>query len=72
MHVYGKRCKSLDDLLLAEVEEPLNTKYFIDYFLMAKYTDLYKIKETHVFGVEGVGSILCSVKSALVISRWIM
>jgi carboxypeptidase Taq len=42
VHVHGKRYKSLDDLLLAEVGEPLNTKYFIDY-LTGKYTDLYKI-----------------------------
>ncbi len=38
----GKRYKSLDDLLLAEVGEPLNTKYFIDN-LTGKYTDLHKI-----------------------------
>lgn len=42
VHVHGKRYKSLDDLLLAEVGEPLNTKYFIDN-LTGKYTDLYKI-----------------------------
>ena len=42
VHVHGKRYKSLDDLLLAEVGEPLNTKYFIDY-LTAKYSNLYKI-----------------------------
>ena len=42
VHVHGKRYKSLDDLLIAEVGEPLNTKYFIDY-LTKKYTDLYKI-----------------------------
>lgn len=42
VHVHGKRYKSLDDLLIAEVGEPLSTKYFNDY-LTKKYTDLYKI-----------------------------
>jgi Zn-dependent M32 family carboxypeptidase len=42
VHVHGKRYKSLDELLVAEVGEPLSTKYFIDY-LTNKYSDLYKI-----------------------------
>ena len=42
VHVHGKRYKSLDELLVAEVGEPLSTKYFIDY-LTKKYSDLYKI-----------------------------
>ncbi|KAL7434943.1 hypothetical protein ACHAXH_006727, partial [Discostella pseudostelligera] len=42
VHVHGKRYKSLDDLLFAEVGEQLNSKYFIDY-LTGKYSDLYKI-----------------------------
>lgn len=42
VHMHGKRYKSLDDLLLAEVGEKLNTKYFLDY-LTVKYSDLYKI-----------------------------
>ena len=40
IHVHGKRYKSLDDLLVAQVGEPLNSKYFIDY-LTVKYTELY-------------------------------
>jgi len=43
VHVHGKRYKSLDELLLAEVGEPLNSKYFIDY-LTEKYSDLYQVK----------------------------
>jgi len=42
VHVHGKRYKSLDELLVAEVGEPLSTKYFIDY-LTTKYSELYKI-----------------------------
>jgi carboxypeptidase Taq len=42
VHVHEKRYKSLDELLLAEVGEPLSTKYFIKY-LTKKYSDLYKI-----------------------------
>mmetsp|Transcript_14393 Transcript_14393/g.24611 ORF Transcript_14393/g.24611 Transcript_14393/m.24611 type:complete len:588 (-) Transcript_14393:118-1881(-) len=42
VHMHGKRYKSLDELLLAEVGEELNPKYFIDY-LTEKYTDLYKV-----------------------------
>lgn len=42
VHVHGKRYKSLDDLLLAEVGEQLNSKYFINY-LTGKYSNLYKI-----------------------------
>lgn len=43
VHVHGKRYKSLDELLEAEVGEPLNSKYFIDY-LTQKYSDLYKVE----------------------------
>ena len=43
VHVHGKRYKSLDDLLVAEVGEPLNSKYFIEY-LSKKYTSLYKVE----------------------------
>ena len=42
VHMHGKRYKSLDELLLAEVGEPLNSKYFIDH-LAAKYSDLYQL-----------------------------
>ena len=42
VHVHGKRYNSSDDLLLGEVGEKLNTKYFIDY-LTGKYAELYKI-----------------------------
>jgi Zn-dependent M32 family carboxypeptidase len=42
VHVHGKRYKSLDEMLVAEVGEPLSTKYFVDY-LTKKYSDLYKI-----------------------------
>ena len=42
VHVHGKRYKSLDELLVAQVGEPLNTKYFIDN-LTQKYTELYKV-----------------------------
>jgi carboxypeptidase Taq len=42
VHKHGKRYASLDDLLVAEVGEKLNSKYFIDY-LTEKYSDLYKI-----------------------------
>ncbi|MBV5332357.1 hypothetical protein JZU54_02025, partial [bacterium] len=31
VHVHGKRYKSLDELLVAEVGEPLSTKHFTDY-----------------------------------------
>ena len=43
VHVHGKRYKSLDDLLLAEVGEKLNPDYFLNY-LANKYRDLYKVK----------------------------
>jgi len=42
VHKHGKRYASLDDLLIGEVGEKLNSKYFIDY-LTEKYTDLYEI-----------------------------
>jgi carboxypeptidase Taq len=40
VHKHGKRYKSLDELLEAQVGERLNPKYFIDY-LEAKYSKLY-------------------------------
>jgi carboxypeptidase Taq len=40
VHKHGKRYKSLDDLLEAQVGEKLNPKYFLDY-LEAKYSKLY-------------------------------
>ena len=43
VHKHGKRYSSLDKLLVAEVGEKLNSKYFIDY-LTEKYSDLYKVK----------------------------
>jgi len=43
VHMHGRRYKSLDELLLAEVGEPLNTKYFIDY-LSDKYSELYQVR----------------------------
>jgi carboxypeptidase Taq len=43
VHVHGRRYKSLDDLLVAEIGEPLNSQYFIDY-LTEKYRDLYKVE----------------------------
>ena len=43
VHVHGKRYKSLDDMLVAQVGERLNTKYFIDNLTM-KYTELYKVE----------------------------
>ena len=43
VHVHGKRYKSLDDLLLAEVGEKLNPDYFLNY-LADKYRDLYKVE----------------------------
>ena len=42
VHKHGKRYASLDDLLIGEVGEKLNSKYFIDY-LTDKYSDLYKV-----------------------------
>lgn len=42
VHKHGKRYASLDDLLVAEVGEKLNSKYFIEY-LTEKYSELYKI-----------------------------
>lgn len=42
VHVHGKRYKSLDELLTAQVGEPLNSQYFIAN-LMAKYSELYKV-----------------------------
>jgi carboxypeptidase Taq len=43
VHSHGKRYKSLDELLLAEVGEELNAKYFLDY-LAEKYVPLYKVE----------------------------
>jgi len=43
VHTHGKRYKSLDDLLLAEVGEELNPQYFLDY-LKEKYVPLYKVE----------------------------
>ncbi|KAL7515978.1 hypothetical protein ACHAWX_001042 [Stephanocyclus meneghinianus] len=43
VHRHGKRYSSLDDLLMAEVGEQLNSKYFIEY-LTEKYSDLYKVE----------------------------
>ncbi|KAG7365004.1 carboxypeptidase [Nitzschia inconspicua] len=40
VHKHGRRYKSLDDLLEAQVGEKLNPKYFIDY-LEEKYSKLY-------------------------------
>lgn len=42
VHVHGKRYKSLDEMLVAEVGEELNPKYFIDN-LRQKYTELYQV-----------------------------
>jgi carboxypeptidase Taq len=42
VHKHGKRYKSLDSLLQAELGEPLNPKYFIDY-LTTKYSEIYKL-----------------------------
>lgn len=41
VHRHGKRYKSLDDMLEAQLGEKLNPKYFIQY-LAEKYTALYK------------------------------
>lgn len=41
VHRHGSRYKSLDEHLQAQLGEPLNPKYFIDY-LTNKYTDLYR------------------------------
>lgn len=41
VHRHGRRYPSLDALLLDQVGEPLNAKYFIDY-LTKKYTELYR------------------------------
>lgn len=41
VHRHGKRYKSLDDLLEAQLGEKLNPKYFIQY-LAEKYTELYQ------------------------------
>jgi carboxypeptidase Taq len=41
VHQHGSRYQSLDEHLEAQLGEPLNPKYFIDY-LTKKYTDLYK------------------------------
>lgn len=41
VHKHGSRYASLDEHLKAQVGEPLNPKYFIDY-LTKKYSDLYK------------------------------
>ena len=43
VHVHGKRYKSLDDMLVGQVGERLNTNYFIDNLTM-KYTLLYKVE----------------------------
>lgn len=40
VHQHGSRYESLDALLTAELGEPLNPKYFINY-LTEKYTELY-------------------------------
>jgi carboxypeptidase Taq len=40
IHKHGKRYKSLDDLLEAELGEKLNPQYFIQY-LESKYSKLY-------------------------------
>lgn len=40
VHKHGSRYTSLDEHLKAQVGEPLNPKYFIDY-LIEKYSDLY-------------------------------
>lgn len=42
IHKHGKKYKSLDEHLEAEIGEKLNPKYFIDY-LTNKYTELYKV-----------------------------
>lgn len=42
VHRHGRRYKSLDDLLEAQVGEKLNPKYFIDY-LTDKYTTMYRL-----------------------------
>ena len=42
VHKHGKRYASLDDLLVAEVGEKLNSKYFIEY-LTEKYSELYQV-----------------------------
>jgi carboxypeptidase Taq len=42
VHAHGRRYKSLDALLEAQVGEALNPKYFIEY-LTNKYTDLYQL-----------------------------
>jgi carboxypeptidase Taq len=41
VHKHGKRYKSLDALLEAELGEKLNPKYFIEY-LDKKYSELYQ------------------------------
>eukprot|EP00584_Thalassiosira_punctigera_P006763 CAMPEP_0172542032 /NCGR_PEP_ID=MMETSP1067-20121228/12723_1 /TAXON_ID=265564 ORGANISM="Thalassiosira punctigera, Strain Tpunct2005C2" /NCGR_SAMPLE_ID=MMETSP1067 /ASSEMBLY_ACC=CAM_ASM_000444 /LENGTH=538 /DNA_ID=CAMNT_0013328191 /DNA_START=106 /DNA_END=1722 /DNA_ORIENTATION=+ len=43
VHMHGKRYKSLDELLVAQLGEPLNAGYFIDY-LKEKYSDLYEVE----------------------------
>ena len=43
VHRHGKRYKSLDELLVAQVGEPLNSKYFIEY-LTDKYGELYQVE----------------------------
>ena len=43
VHMHGKRYTSLDEMLVAQVGEPLTTKYFIEN-LTQKYTELYKIE----------------------------
>jgi Zn-dependent M32 family carboxypeptidase len=42
IHRHGRRYKSLDELLEAQLGEKLNPQYFIDY-LIKKYTDIYKL-----------------------------
>lgn len=42
VHRHGRRYKSLDALLEAQLGEPLNPQYFLDY-LNTKYSDLYKL-----------------------------
>jgi carboxypeptidase Taq len=42
VHRHGRRYRSLDDLLEAQVGEKLNPKYFVEY-LTEKYTTLYRL-----------------------------
>jgi len=42
IHRHGKRYESLDHMLQAQLGEPLNPQYFIDY-VTQKYSDLYQL-----------------------------